>query len=560
MRKPIMMEMQGQTLLITGIGGCVGQQVMRRAVQQGMRVRGLQRSPDRENFAETLGVEMLQGDITDPDVLAKVCEGVDIVVHAAAIVKESGELDEFRQVNVVGSVALAKAAQAAGVKAFVQVSSVVVYGMNYPEYVTEEGPFYDGQNPYCLTKLESEQQVMALNNPNSGFGVIVIRPGDVYGPRSIPWVVRPLEMMRDGSFFLINNGRGVINHVYVDNLVDGIFLAIAQQAYGEAFNITDGCHTSWKDYYQRLAKLENITKLRRVPAALAKLAIRLFPNRKFDATPDTIDIATRRFPYSIEKAQRVLGYQPQVDLDKGMAQTQDWLMSIKSNPAKPNPDDLSQLANPQLPKLDQPKLAVFDFDGTLTTKDSFMPFVASMLSPKTVRRGLFKHRRAVLTYLLGLRSNHFIKETLISQYFDGFDITQLETAGLRFATESLDQWLNPQALERLCWHQAQGHRVVIVSANLEVYLKPWAARYGIAEDDVIASKLALNAEAKITGKLEGNSCYGPEKVSRLEATLGPLDQYYLYAYGDSKGDRELLACADEPFYRSFAQGGSPWIR
>ncbi|NJM57754.1 MAG: HAD-IB family hydrolase [Synechococcales cyanobacterium RU_4_20] len=153
-----------------------------------------------------------------------------------------------------------------------------------------------------------------------------------------------------------------------------------------------------------------------------------------------------------------------------------------------------------------------------------------------------------------------IKETLISQYFDGFDITQLETAGLRFATESLDQWLNPQALERLCWHQAQGHRVVIVSANLEVYLKPWAARYGIAEDDVIASKLALNAEAKITGKLEGNSCYGPEKVSRLEATLGPLDQYYLYAYGDSKGDRELLACADEPFYRSFAQGGSPWIR
>jgi nucleoside-diphosphate-sugar epimerase len=319
------MNLSHKTLMITGIGGAIGERLAEIAVQKGLKVRGLQRSILSPKLAD-LGIEMTQGSITDPDLVTRACAGVDIVIHTAAIVKADGDLDEFRRVNVGGSVNLAQAAQAAGVKIFVQISSVLVYGFQYPNGITEVGPFYAGDNPYCLTKLESEQQVLALNAPD--FGVIVIRPGDVYGPRSIPWVVQPLKLMRQRKFFLLNNGRGVINHVYVDNLVEAIFLAIEKQAYGEAFNITDGCETSWKEYYTRLAQLGNLPKPLPARAALAKLLAKILPKRWISVSPAEIDATTRLHTYSIAKAQRVLGYNPSISLDEGMARIHAWLKTI----------------------------------------------------------------------------------------------------------------------------------------------------------------------------------------------------------------------------------------
>jgi nucleoside-diphosphate-sugar epimerase len=323
------MSLQNKTVLITGIGGAIGQRLAEIAVQKGLIVKGLQRSPAPRNLTD-LGIEIFQGDITDSGIAAQACKGVDIVIHSAAIVQADGDLNEFRRVNVGGALNLANAAKAAGVQTFVQISSVLVYGFQYPNRVTELGPFYTGKNPYCLTKLESDQKVMALNAPPN-FGVIVIRPGDVYGPRSIPWVIRPLELMRARKFFLLNNGRGVMNHVYVDNLIDGIFLAIEQKSYGEAFNITDGCETSWKEYYTRLAQLENLPKPYSARAAVAKIATRILPKDWINASPAEIDAVTRLYPYSIDKAQRVLGYKPRISLDEGMVQTRIWLKSFSTS-------------------------------------------------------------------------------------------------------------------------------------------------------------------------------------------------------------------------------------
>src|SRR5206468_3894419 len=107
---------------------------------------------------------------------------------------------------------------------FVHLSSVMVYGFSYLPDVDESGPMRGEGNPYCETKIESERAVLSLDSRD--FGVAVIRPGDVYGPGSVPWIARPLAMMQKGRFFLPDGGRGVINPVYVDNLVDGIFLAM----------------------------------------------------------------------------------------------------------------------------------------------------------------------------------------------------------------------------------------------------------------------------------------------------------------------------------------------
>ena len=103
-------------------------------------------------------------------------------------------------------------------------------------------------NPYCETKLESDRLALGLHAPGA-FDVTVIRAGDVYGARSRPWVLRPLDLMRKRIFFLIDGGRGTMNHVHVDNLLDGVFAALDRRASGEAFNVTDGAHTTFADYF-----------------------------------------------------------------------------------------------------------------------------------------------------------------------------------------------------------------------------------------------------------------------------------------------------------------------
>jgi nucleoside-diphosphate-sugar epimerase len=330
------MDISEQKILISGIGGFIGLRVAELAIAQGMTVRGLQHSLDKAKKAQKLGAEVIVGSITDPATAEIACRGVDIVLHTAAKVTEGGSLDEFREVNVGGTLNMALAAKKAGVKTFVHLSSVMVYGFNYPDHVMEDGPLSSENNPYCQTKIEAEEALLLLNAPPD-FGIIIIRPGDVYGPGSIPWIIRPLQLMRRGLFALPTK-HGVINHVYVDNLIDGIFLAIKKQAYGEIFNITDGQQTSWQEYFTHLAKIAELP----APISLPKEQIRWFlwmrqNLRKFlrqeaDILPDVVDFMSRPYAYSIAKAQNILTYEPKISLEEGMRRTQKWLQ--ETNPSK----------------------------------------------------------------------------------------------------------------------------------------------------------------------------------------------------------------------------------
>ncbi len=324
------MNIKNKTLLITGIGGFIGLRTAEIAIAKGMKVRGLQRSPDKGRKIESLGAEVILGSITDSATADKACEGVDIVVHTAAIAKESGLLKDFREVNVGGTVNMAKAAKNAGVKTFVHLSSVMVYGFNYCDRITESGPLSGDNNPYCQTKIEAEEAILPLNSPPD-FGIIIIRAGDVYGPGSIPWIVRPILMMRQNKFVYANDGRGVINHVYIDNLIDAIFLAIERETYGEIFNITDGKETSWKEYFTYLVEMVGAPTPISLPKDELKLLIKLRSQgqklfgKKADILPESIDFITRPYAYSIAKAESLLDYKPKIDLQEGMERIQEWL-------------------------------------------------------------------------------------------------------------------------------------------------------------------------------------------------------------------------------------------
>ena len=118
----------------------------------------------------------------------------------------------------------------------------------------------------------------------------------------------------------------------------------------------------------------------------------------------------------------------------------------------------------------------------------------------------------------------------------------------RFAEQKIPNLLRTEAFHCLRWHQSQRHKTILVSASLEAYLVPWAKKMGF--DYVIGTKLESQSGI-LTGRIHGKNCYGQEKVDRLRAVLGDLSKYSIYAYGDSRGDKELLDIASFAYYRKF---------
>jgi nucleoside-diphosphate-sugar epimerase len=326
------MNLQHKTLLITGIDEFIGWRAAELALAEGMKVKGLQTSADVNKKAQDLGIEIFVGSVTDAKIAQKACQGVDIVLHTAQMAEEAGAIKEFRAVNVGGTVNMAQAAKNAGVKTFVHLSSVMVYGFNYPDGVTETATLAVDNNPYCQTKIEAEAELLPLNSPPD-FGVIIIRAGDVYGPGSPAWVVRPISMMRQKLFAYANDGQGVMNHVYIDNLISAMFLAMEKETYGEAFNITDGQETSWKEYFLRLAAMEGLPAPMSLPKEEMKLFLKVRAQgqklfrKKPDILPESVDFMSRPYAYSIAKAQTLLDYKPKVDLEDGLKLTKEWLQT-----------------------------------------------------------------------------------------------------------------------------------------------------------------------------------------------------------------------------------------
>lgn len=154
-----------------------------------------------------------------------------------------------------------------------------------------------------------------------------------------------------------------------------------------------------------------------------------------------------------------------------------------------------------------------------------------------------------IAFASGRRDNAQFKEDVLSRFFAGWPAADFERRSLEYAHHRLPRLVRPAALERLRWHIVHGHRVVIATASLEVYVTPWARRNGL--DDVLGTRLEVDGTGHLTGRLLGRNCYGAEKIARLRGLVGDARFDDVYVYGDSRGDRELLALATHPSYRPF---------
>ncbi len=320
------MEWKGSRMpidvLVTGSAGFIGGALVERLRAQGTRVAGadLRDGP----------LVDLHFDVTDDEAVRKVFEvhRPRIVVHAAAIVDDRGDPALFETVNVGGTRRMLEAARSAGCRRFVQLSSIAALGVTPGKNTDVDSPLIDDTgSPYFDTKARSERIARSFMD-GGAMEVVVVRPGDVYGPGSVPWVERPLELMRKHQPVLIGGGRGLICHCHIENLVDGIELAMTHDdAPGGIFIIHDGSSsTTFRDYFTQLARAAGISPPRvSLPKSIAYAVARLTavvhrlggPPPPF--TKSAVDYITRQSTYSIEEARRTLGYQPRVTLAAGMA-------------------------------------------------------------------------------------------------------------------------------------------------------------------------------------------------------------------------------------------------
>jgi HAD superfamily hydrolase (TIGR01490 family) len=193
----------------------------------------------------------------------------------------------------------------------------------------------------------------------------------------------------------------------------------------------------------------------------------------------------------------------------------------------------------------RPIVAAFDFDGTLTYRDSLLPFAIFVRGKLRSTAYLTLELPRLAGFVLKFVPRQIAKEALLKRFFGGEHIETLRKWGQEFAHKGLPFLLRPEAMEKFHWHKQQGHRCVLVSASVDVYLNPWA--YHVGFDDVVSSRLAVGPDHLVSGRLEGANCWGPEKTRRLEELLGPKAHYILYAYGDSRGDQEMLSMADHAY-------------
>lgn len=193
-------------------------------------------------------------------------------------------------------------------------------------------------------------------------------------------------------------------------------------------------------------------------------------------------------------------------------------------------------------------VAAFDFDGTLTCSDTLVPFMRHALGDVRFCRVVSRNALWLSLYLLGLYPNWKAKQRLFASCFAGWKQADFEEAGRRFASVRPVRF-RPGALEALRRHLLEGNRVYIISASMQAWVRPLLRDYSdlltflTTEPEVRAGRL--------TGRFLSANCYGAEKVRRLLSAEPRREDYILYAYGDSRGDKELLAFADHPFYRSF---------
>jgi nucleoside-diphosphate-sugar epimerase len=322
--------------LVTGGSGFLGSHLVEALVARGDEVRVLVRPTSKITFLESLGVEFVYGDLNDSQSLKEAVRGMERIYHCAALASDWGSKESFQAANVTGLRNLLDAALEAGVTKFVHVSTTDVYG--HPNYPADEtAPFQLRGWHYGDTKIEGEQLVWAYHRDH-GLPITIVRPVNIYGPRSTSFVLELAELIKGDDMVHIGKKEQPAGLAYVSNVVDMILLAADNEcSVGQAYNASDGSDASWRSYMDKLAKIIGVSSPKIViPYRLAYFAgwamEKIYGALRIQSRPLLTRMMVELFGtnqgFSIEKARRELGYEPKVGFDEGMSHVETWLRQI----------------------------------------------------------------------------------------------------------------------------------------------------------------------------------------------------------------------------------------
>lgn len=322
-------------MLVTGPSGMIGAPVVHRAVAAGMAVTVVARRSSDLSVLGDAPVRVLRADLTqrDADVAAAVADS-DFVVHTAAQVGDWGPTDHYRAINLTAVEHLLRAAaDAPRLRRFLHVSALGVYTAKH-HYGTDETtpPDLTGFDGYTHTKALSEVLVNDWHREH-GVPTTIVRPGFTYGVGDRRILPRLIQAFDNGTLRQIGDGRRVLNNTYIDNVVDGMFLALDREtAVGETFNLRDERLVTRNEFLGAIADYLGKPHPRRVPEWFARTArpvMESWARLRRSPDPPLLTGATMKFmvlnlDFSIEKAKRLLGYQPKTDFRVGIQTALRW--------------------------------------------------------------------------------------------------------------------------------------------------------------------------------------------------------------------------------------------
>jgi nucleoside-diphosphate-sugar epimerase len=316
-------------ILVTGATGFTGGHLCKRLVADGEQVTAFVRGSSNTQSLDALGVECRVVDIRNPQAVSANFDEIDHVYHlAAAWRSEHADREEFHRVNVDATRNLLNAARAAGVKRFIHCSTVGVQGDIDDPPADEEYRFQPGDH-YQETKLEGE--LLAREYFSAGLPGAVFRPVGIYGPGDTRFLklFRPVSK---GKFVMIGSGKTLYHMTYIDDLIDGIILTgTREEALGEVFTLAGDRYTTLIELVNAIADATGRPHPRwRIPFYPVFLA-----SVVCDRVCRTLGIEPILYPrrveffykdraFSIDKAKRLLGYQPKVSLEEGLERTAAW--------------------------------------------------------------------------------------------------------------------------------------------------------------------------------------------------------------------------------------------
>jgi nucleoside-diphosphate-sugar epimerase len=319
---------EGATIAVTGATGFTGGALARQLLKEGYRVRALtRREPHDENALSQ--VEWIRGELTDPAALARLVEDADGCFHIAAMYRTEGTAAEFNAVNAQSTALLLEACKAARVRRLVYCSSIGVHGSIAAAQADEDAPL-SPRDPYQQSKVLAEQ-ICAEAAAQGDIEVVVVRPCGIYGPGDTR-MLKMFSMIQRRSFIFVGAGDAHFHPVYIDDLVEGLILAMkVPEAAGGTYIIGAAEHLPLRDYVATAAQVLELPAPRRhVPYAVMNLAagacemlcapLRIQPplHRR------RLTFFKHHRAFDIGRARRELGYVPRVSLEEGFRRTVAW--------------------------------------------------------------------------------------------------------------------------------------------------------------------------------------------------------------------------------------------